>query len=291
MKRKLWRRFALSPAIIGVLWFLTSLVFRLLVTIGIDPAATSGLLEVVKTFINRILWLLGLASIVLCIIGIVFLSTSKKNATKLFTTKEIIQFSRTAAKKNMSKFLLWFAIYMVLQIISSSLGYGEESGNTQIWNAAITLFVSLLALWLWLWFKKLSLNIVHQVKAKFSDVFIGIHAALKYLRAYILTTIIVILWILLFIVPWIIFALRLSMVPYLIIDKNMWPIQAIKTSRKITKWFVGDIFILGLLCWLINILWFLVILVWLLWTVPLFMIANAYLYKKIIESQKLKAKN
>ncbi|EKD25252.1 MAG: hypothetical protein ACD_80C00097G0014 [uncultured bacterium (gcode 4)] len=286
MKRKLWWWFTFSPVIVAVLWILVSLVFRVVWATG--DASAVGLLDVIKTFINRWLWLLALLSIPLLIIGIVFLSTSDKNNSKKFTVKEIVKHSRTLAKKHMGKFILWFALYCILQIISNIFGYSEQTGQVELLNIIVTSIVLLGGLWLSLWYKNLSLNIVNEAKAKYSDVFVDFQKFLKYLWAYILVYIIIIIGVILLIVPWVIFALRLSMVPYLILDKNIGPIQAIKMSRKMTKWFIGDIFLLCILIWLINILWFIAILVGLLRTLPLGFIASAYIYKKILAAQNNK---
>ena len=186
---------------------------------------------------------------------------------------------------------MWFAIYIVLQIISSTFGYSAETGNAQLRNIGITLIVLLAGLWMKLWFANLSLNIVHNVKAKSDDVFVDFQRYIRYLGAYAIMYIIIVIGTILLIVPGIIFALRLYMIPYLIIDKKLWSIQAIKTSWKMTKGFGGTIFGLVLLCGLINILWILVVFVWLVRTIPLFMIANAYLYTKILEGSETKAKS
>lgn len=287
MKRSLWRRFTLSPVIVCVLWLLVSIMFRAFSTVG----ATSAWIDIVKSFLNRWLWILALISIPLLIIGIVFLSTSKRNTSKNFTIKEIIRYSRASSKKNMSKYLLWFGLYIVLQIISSLFGYADEAGKTYARNAIVSLVAYLVMLWLLLWYKNLSLHIVNGVKTKISDIFVSFPKILKFIGAYIIMFFIIIIGFVLLIIPWIIFSLRLSMVPYLIVDKNVGPIQAIKMSWKMTKWFIGDVFVLNLLCGLINMLWMLVVLVWLLRTIPLFMIANAYLYKKITESRKWKVES
>lgn len=287
MKKTLWRWFTLSPVIVGILWLLVSIMFRGFSTAGI----TSAWIDIVKNFLNRWLWILALISIPLLIIGIVFLSTSKRNRSKNFTVKEIIKYSRASSKKNMSKYLIWFGLYIILQIISSIFGYAEEASKAHARNAVVSLVVYLVMLWLLLWYKNLSLNIVNWVKTKISDIFVSFPKILKFIGAYILMSFIIVIGFILLIIPWIIFSLRLSMIPYLIIDKNVGPIQAIKMSWKMTKWFMGDIIVLNLLCGLINILWILVIFVWLLRTLPLFMIANAYLYKKIVESRKWKVES
>jgi len=274
MKRKLWLWFTLSPVIVIILWLLTSVIFRIL---NIARNSTAGM-DIAKNFINRWLWILALLSIPLLIIGIVFLSTP--------IVKEIIKNSRTSAKKNMNKFMLWFGIYIVLQTISSFFWYSTETGNINMTNIVITIIIYIATFWLSLWFKNLSLNIVNDVKIKVSDIFVSFKKFIKYLWAYLLVFIIVGVWIILFVVPWIIFGLKLSMVPYLILDKNMWPLAAIKKSWKMTKWFLSDLLGLNILCGLINILWLLALFVWLLRTLPLFMIANAYIYKKILATHK-----
>ena len=284
MKKKLWWWFTFSPVIIAVLWLLVSLVFRLL---GVVWVATS-LSLILKSFINRWLWIFALLSFPLMIIGIVFLSTAKSKNAAIFTIKEIVQYSRKASKKYMSKFLLGFGMYIVAQIISGAFGYSEESGNVQLRNLAITWVIMLVSARIGLWYKNLALNIVHNVKAKSADVFVGFQMYIKYLAAYVLVYIIVVLGLILFIVPGIVFWIKLSMVPYLILDKQMKPIQAIKSSWKMTTWFAGDILLLNILCGLINIVGMLVVFVGLLWTVPLLIVANAYLYKKLVESTEYK---
>jgi len=287
MKRKLWWWFTFSPVIVGVLWILVSLFFWVMTTVGVESLILINL----KTVLNRWFWILALISIPLFSIGILFLYTFPKDRSNTFKIKEIIDYSRTAAKKNMKFFLLWFVVYIALQFISSTFGYWAETGNAQLRNIGITLVILFAALRMKLWFVNLSLNIVHNAKVNSDDVFINFQKYIRYLGAYILMYIIVIVWTLLLIVPGIIFALRLSMIPYLIIDKNMWSIQAIKTSWKMTKGFIDDVFVLNLLCWLINILWIFFFFIWLLRTIPFFMIANAYLYTKILESSELKVKS
>lgn len=277
MKKILWWWFTFSPLLIGALWLVTSLAFWFLGLMG----ETSSLLVMSKSFINRGLGILALVSIPLMIIGIVFLSTAKSKNAHLFTIKEIVQYSRKTSKKHMSKFLLGFGIYVVIQTISSAFGYSEESGQVQLRNIGVTFLVMLATVWIGLWYKNLALKIVHDVKATSVDVFVKFQTYLKYLAAYAVTYIVVVLGLILFIIPGIIIWIKLSMVPYLILDKHMKPIQAIKASWKMTTGFVGDILLLNILCGLINIVWMLALFVGLLWTVPVLILANAYLYNKL----------
>ena len=65
--------------------------------------------------------------------------------------------------------------------------------------------------------------------------------------AYLLTAVIVIIGIILLIVPGIIFACRLAFTPYLIVERKMEAIEAIKTSWRMTRGHAGTVFLVGLL--------------------------------------------
>jgi uncharacterized membrane protein len=86
---------------------------------------------------------------------------------------------------------------------------------------------------------------------------------------------------LLLIVPGVIFALKYSQTRFLIIDKHMKPMEAVRESARLTKGKRGKIFGFALLLLLINILGALALLVGLLFTIPLSLIATAVLYKSL----------
>jgi len=166
---------------------------------------TSSLLVMSKSLINRGLGILALISIPLMVVGIVFLSTAKSKNAHVFTIKEIVQYSRKTSKKHMSKFLLGFGVYLVIQTISSAFGYSEETGHVQLRNVGVTFLVMLATVWIGLGYKNLALKIIHDVKATSVDVFVKFQTYIKYLAAYALTYIIVVLGLILFIVPGIVF--------------------------------------------------------------------------------------
>jgi uncharacterized membrane protein len=71
--------------------------------------------------------------------------------------------------------------------------------------------------------------------------------------ACIITAVIVIIGIIMLIVPGIIFACRLAFVPYLVIDRKMEAMEALKTSWELTKGHGWKIFLIGLLGFFIVI--------------------------------------
>ena len=274
MKKK-WIFLVLSPIFVWLLRLIISAIFWFLSTLAIE----APLLILIKTLINRILGILALISIPLLIVGIVLLA---KNKDSKISSWEVINYARNKSKKHMTRYLLWFFLLVLLQTWSSYIDALNEA-NPDVIFSILSVVITLLSRRLVLWLAKVSLSIVYEQDNKISNLFQWFYKTVKYIIAYVLNMIIIICWFILLVIPWIIRSFKLSMVPYLILQEWLWPIAAIKKSRKMTKWFVWDMFIINLLAWLINVLWALALLVWLLWTIPLYMIANAYIYKKITE--------
>jgi uncharacterized membrane protein len=131
------------------------------------------------------------------------------------------------------------------------------------------------------------LKLVDGVKPEFKDLYY-ITKLFNFMLATLIKGFIVIVGLLLFIIPGIIFSIKLQYTEYFIVDKKMDAIDAIKASWEITKGVKGNLFLLGLLLGLINILGFLCLIVGLVITVPLSMVANAYVYRKLISQSSLK---
>ncbi|MFZ2151127.1 MAG: hypothetical protein WAZ12_05275 [Candidatus Absconditicoccaceae bacterium] len=265
----------LSPIFVLLLRLIISAVFWFISTLGID----APLLIVIKTLINRILGILALISIPLLIIGIVLLS---KNKDSKITSGEVIGYARKQSKKHMTRYLLGFLLLVSLQTLSSYID-GLNKINPDVIFDVLSVVITLLSRRLVLGLAKISLSIVYEQEHKISNLFQGFYKAIKYIIAYVLNIIIIICGFILLIIPGIIRSFKLSLVPYIILQDGLGPIQAIKKSWRMTKGFVGDIFIINLLAGLINILGLLALFVGLLWTIPLYMIANAYIYKRILE--------
>lgn len=269
----------LSPAVVGILWLLISAFLYLIAPMD---SATPSMFIVIKNIANRSLWILGLLSAIAMIVGIVLLST---NHDAKITVKEAISYGWKNSKKHMTKFLLWFWILIVLQVINGFFTPAVDEPQT-ILSFIVTTIINILNLWITLWFSQIALDIVYGKKYSASSLFVGMKKTFNYIIAYIINAIIILLGFVLLIVPGIIRTFRLSLVQYLILDKNYGPWKAIKTSRRISKWFVTDMFAISLIGWLINILGVLALLVGMLRTVPLLLLANAYVYKRISEINK-----
>jgi uncharacterized membrane protein len=106
---------------------------------------------------------------------------------------------------------------------------------------------------------------------------------LNYLIAYVLVSLIVGIGLLLFIIPGLILAVMLNLTLYLVIDKKMGPIEAIKESIARTKGHKGDIF-WGLI--ISNIVGELlsIFVITLFFTIPMLTFVSAYPYLRLTGS-------
>jgi len=84
-----------------------------------------------------------------------------------------------------------------------------------------------------------------------NEIFFAYRRTLQIALANILVGIVVGLGFVLLIVPGIIFACKLSMVPYLVMDRNMEAVEAVRTSWNITKGYSWTIFGMGFLSFFI----------------------------------------
>jgi len=103
----------------------------------------------------------------------------------------------------------------------------------------------------------------------------------NYLGAMILTGIIVVVGLILVIVPGIIWALRYVFVPYLVIDRGLAPLAALRESSRITyghKWQLLGLFLALIV---LNIVGAIALLVGLLVTIPLSSFALAHAYRTL----------
>lgn len=159
--------------------------------------------------------------------------------------------------------------FLLPLLFSALLGKGAIIGSM------ITVYISV----------KWSLAYVKKGSFSFDDLFENI--TLKKFIYYILAMCLVGLSILggfiLFIIPAIIFAVRLALVKFIAIEKDLKPMAALKESKRITKGNRWKLFGFFVIMTLINILGFICLVVGVLFTAPLTALTLAVIYKKLSE--------
>ncbi len=90
-------------------------------------------------------------------------------------------------------------------------------------------------------------------KVQISDIFIIKENYMNVVLAAILVNFIVVIGIFILIIPGIVFACKLAFVPFLVIDKKMDAIEAVKKSWQMTEGYAMNIFLMGILAIFISI--------------------------------------
>ncbi len=104
---------------------------------------------------------------------------------------------------------------------------------------------------------------------------------LPYLGATILTAICVVVGLVLLVIPGIIAAVMLLFVKFLVVDRKLGPVEALKESARITKGHRMTLFLFVLAIAVINVIGALLLVVPLLVTIPISTLAMVYAYRTI----------
>ena len=129
---------------------------------------------------------------------------------------------------------------------------------------------------------KICLRFCDGEKGEFSDLFSCYPLFFNYLIGSILYWLIIMVGLVLLIIPGIIWAIKFQFFDYLIVDKGLGPIDALEKSSEITRGVKWDLFIFAILLIIINIMGFLCLLVGLFVTIPVTMVAMAFVYRKLL---------
>ena len=205
--------------------------------------------------------------------------TSKSSRESKFIKKEALSFGFDLAKKNLFFFVILFVIVMLVSGIVSifkGLAANEPAFGFVLWLLQM-IVNSVIGIGL----INITLKFIDKKKPVYKDLFYY-KPIVNYFGATIVQSLIVLGGFILLIIPGIVFAIRLQFATYLVVDKNMAPIDAIKKSWEMTRGSVWNLFFFGILLCLVNLLGALCLLIGLFITVPLTMLATTYVYRKLL---------
>jgi hypothetical protein len=129
---------------------------------------------------------------------------------------------------------------------------------------------------------RISLKFIDGGKPEFNDLFRFQGFFWRYLGGSLLVGLIVVVGILLFVIPGIVWAIMFQFFGFLIIDKNLSIMDSVRQSGSLTKTVRWKLLGFGLLLMLINYLGLIVLLVGLFATIPTTMLAHAWVYRKLL---------
>ncbi len=194
-----------------------------------------------------------------------------------FSAREAIQFSWNKVAADVWKFVGLSAVFFALQIFPVFLAKIPIIATLAKLASMILLYIYYMGI------TRIAIGVVDGKSFRVMDVFqTNMEVFLRYIGAVIIFTLIMISGFLLLIIPGLIWSYKYFFAPYLVIDKNMRVMDAIRESGKITQGQKMKMFALSLLIVGVNILGALCLIVGLLITLPMASVAFAYAYRKII---------
>jgi len=127
----------------------------------------------------------------------------------------------------------------------------------------------------------ISLKIVDGKKPTYDDIYKHYNLILNFFLGSLIYGVVVLVGFILLIVPGIIWGIKYQYITYLIVDKKMAPMDAFRTSGKITNGAKLQLFYLGLAFIGITILGMIVFGLGLVISWPIVMLAGAHVYRKL----------
>ncbi|MBI3255655.1 MAG: DUF975 family protein [Candidatus Andersenbacteria bacterium] len=194
-----------------------------------------------------------------------------------FSIKEALAFGWATTKRN-----FWFLVGLMILLwavsyVSQMLGGSGEG----LGSLLISLISWLLVAWVKLGAVRISLALVDGKPVSFGMLKVDGKSYITYIAASVLVGVMVAVGLVALIIPGIILALAFGMYSYRIVDANAGIVDSIKQSAAITRGHRWQLFGLALSMVLLNIIGALLFVIGLLVTIPVTMLAHAYVYRKL----------
>jgi len=197
-----------------------------------------------------------------------------------FSKGEAVSFGWNAIKSNLGFFIMLmiivFAIFGVLSAIDGAL-----KETAPFLSILVNLVSTALNVLIGMGLIKISLKLCDGQKPGFGDLFSCAGLFWKNLAASLIYMAIILLGTLLLIVPGIIWGIMFQFCTYFIVDKGVGPIESLRNSAAATKGSKWNLFLFGLILGAVNLLGVLALIVGIFITIPLSMLATAYVYRKL----------
>lgn len=180
-------------------------------------------------------------------------------------------------------FLIGVAVVMLLVqalpgFLVGVMGIREDSGAAGIINLLGTI-LSLIVSMGWIY---VMIELIRGNQPKLEDLFAKANVIIKYIFGSILYGLIVVVGLILLIIPGIIWAIKFMFTPYLIVDKEVGPMEALRMSSKMTNGLKWELLGLAVVLGIVNFLGLLALGIGLIITIPVTSLAYVAAYNKLV---------
>ncbi len=205
-----------------------------------------------------------------------------------FTIGEALSFGWDTMKNNLMFFILALLIAWVANGIPSGLQglcYSCNSGGLAILGTILAIISFVVGVFMYMAFTRIGLRFTAGETADYADLYLSYPLFWKFLGGYILYGLIVLGGLILLIVPGIYWGIKYHFFAYFIIDEGVGPTEALKRSGEITYGAKWELLLLALAFLGINLLGLLACFVGLFVSVPITIVATAYVYRRLLATK------
>jgi len=203
---------------------------------------------------------------------------------QILQKKEAVKTGWNLTKKHLGFAIVVYAVYLGITIGLSALQITvERFMGKGLFYFNTTVIEYLAAVLLMMGTYKIFLDLYDGKKAELSTLFTTYEKYFDFLVCYILVLLIVLAGLILLIVPGIIWAIKYQFALYLVIDRKMKPIEAIKMSGKMTQghkvnlflfwWVLFGVCMLGFICCCVGIIPAVIVMIF----------AMIHIYRKLLQ--------
>lgn len=177
----------------------------------------------------------------------------------------------------------------IVLVVSGVLDHftGQVEKESAVLGVALTLVAFAVSAALQLGIAHITLRIADGEEPALEQLFADIERIWPMVAATVIYSVIVIAGIILLIVPGIIWAIRYGQYPYVLITSSKGPLHALSESARITKGHVWQLFLLGLIIILINLVGAALLFVGLLATIPLTLVVGGLVYRVLVPKDEV----
>jgi len=205
---------------------------------------------------------------------------------KKFSKSESIRFGWEITKNNLGFFILLLLIAFPISAASSIIQkiFGDKVLTVNIISGALNLILSTI---INIGLIRVALKFCDGQKARIADLFSAGKLFLPYLIGTILYLLIVFGGLILLIVPGVIWSFKFGFFGYFMVEKGLEPSEALRRSALITQGAKWDLFVFWLLLLLINLAGVAALFIGLFVTLPITIVANAFVYRTLLNRVKI----
>jgi len=197
----------------------------------------------------------------------------------MFSIKESIKYGWEKSKEHME--LVLFTTLLILAVGSIAGGFGENQNELSLIGIIAIIFGIIIKIG----YNKIFLRIHDGEIPKFVDIFKEYPIFWRYLGVSILYPLVILGGLILIIIPGIIWAVRFSFSPIIVIDTKSGPVAAMKESYAITKDNFWKLVLFFIVMALINLLGLILFGVGLIVSLPVSTMAYVLVYRKLTEAK------